>query len=99
MFEISQYTMEQLKDPYGIIAGERYEFMLDLQIDEEDELYSETGVVLRVIAAVQDEEMSISKYEFLSASTNQYIALEMEEEEYAMVEAFCKEQLKTEEEG
>ena len=97
MFEISQYTMEQLKDPYGIIAGERYEFMLDLQIDEEDELYSEAGVVLRVIAAVQDKEMSIAKYEFLNASTNQYIALDMEDDEYAMVEAFCKEQLQTEE--
>jgi len=98
MFEISQYSMEQLKDPYGIIAGDRYEFMLDLQIDEEDELYSETGVVLRVVAAIRDKEMSIAKYEFLNASTNQYIALEMEEEEYAMVEAFCKEQLQAEEE-
>lgn len=93
MFEITEFSIEQLKDPYGIIAGERYEFMLDLQIDEEDELYEESGVVLRVIAAVQDGTITIAKYEFLNASTNQYIALDMEEEELAMVEAFCREQL------
>lgn len=93
MFEITEFSIEQLKDPYGIIAGERYEFMLDLQIDEEDELYEESGVVLRVIAAVQDGIITIAKYEFLNASTNQYIALDMEEEELATVEAFCREQL------
>ena len=96
MFEITEFTIEQLKDPYGIIAGERYEFMLDLQIDEEDELYEESGVVLRVIAAVKDDKITIAKYEFLNASTNQYIALDMEEEELAMVEAFCREQLNNE---
>ncbi|MGO4370907.1 DUF6509 family protein, partial [Paenibacillus sp. MCAF20] len=40
MFEVTEYSMELLKDPFGILTGQRYEFVLDLNIDEEDELYS-----------------------------------------------------------
>ncbi len=93
MFEILQYTVEKLHDPYGIITGDRYEFILDLQVDEEDELFSEEGISLRVIMAVDGEKYNIMKYEFLEGAARKYIALEMEDDELKFVEHFCKEEL------
>ncbi|MHA6482951.1 DUF6509 family protein [Paenibacillus sp. strain BS8-2] len=93
MFEITEYTVEQIKDPYGIIAGERYEFVLDLEVDEEDELYQEEGVRLRVVYAKEGDSSRIVKYEFLIAASGKYLDMEMEEDEEQAIFAFCKEAL------
>ena len=37
---ITEYTVEQIKDPTGILAGRRYEFLLNIEVPEEDELYT-----------------------------------------------------------
>lgn len=91
MFEVTEYSMELLKDPFGILTGQRYEFVLDLNIDEEDELYSAEGISLRVIYVVDGEQSRIAKYEFLKRTSNQYVDFELEEDEHAWVEAYCKE--------
>lgn len=94
MFEIREYTIERMKDPYGILSGERYELFLELQVDEEDELYMEEGVRLRVVYMKgEDGGTRIVKYEFLNAGTNAYIDMEMTEEEEAFIDSFCKEQI------
>lgn len=93
MFAITEYTVEQIKDPYKIIEGERYEFLLDLEVDEEDELYQEEGVRLRVVYAKEGENGRIAKYEFLIASSGKYLDMEMEEDEEQAVFAFCREAL------
>lgn len=64
--------------------------MLELHVEEDDELYDERGIVLRVIYAVEADRDYISKYEFLTASDNKFIALEMVEEEEAMVLEYCR---------
>jgi len=93
MFKIESFSVEAVKDPFGILTGERYEFRLELDVEEDDELYLEEGVCLRVVYALAEENSRIVKYEFLNKKTNQYIAFDMEEDEAQMVEQFCKEQL------
>jgi len=93
MFKITEYTVEQIRDPYGILTGERYELLLDLEVEEDDELYQDEGVRLRVVYAKDGDNSRIAKYEFLIASSNQYLDMEMEEEEEQAVSAFCKEVL------
>ncbi|WP_419875040.1 DUF6509 family protein [Candidatus Pristimantibacillus sp. PTI5] len=91
MFTITEYSAELMKDPFGILSGTRYEFILDLAVEEDDELYQEEGVTLRVIYVIDGDTAKIAKYEFLTTSTNKYIDFELEEEEEKMVLAFCKE--------
>lgn len=94
MFEIKEFTIERMKDPFGILSGERFELLLELDVDEEDELYSEEGVRLRIVFLKEEGHGSrIVKYEFLNAAKGSYIDMEMTEEEEAFIASFCKEQL------
>lgn len=88
--EITAYTVELVNDPFGIISGTRYEFLLDLEVDEEDELYSQNGLYLRVIYSVDGEQTRIVKYELYEQTTKQYLDYDLEPDELEKVEAFCK---------
>jgi hypothetical protein len=96
--EITSFSVEKVKDPFGIIAGTRYEYILDLEIDEEDELYSENGVYLRVIYSVEEGKSRIVKYELYERSTDRYLEFDLEEDELAEVDAFCRDHLAESEE-
>lgn len=94
MFEIREYTVEHLIDPFGILSGERFELMLELEVDEEDELYSEEGVRLRIVYLKEEgNDSRIVKYEFINATKGSFIDMEMTEEEITYIDLFCKEQL------
>jgi len=93
MFTISSYTVELIKDPFAILTGERYEFLLDIEVPEEDDLHTENGLYLRVIYLVEEGKTGIIKYEFLEKQTDQYYDFEMEEDEKVGVSAFCAEHL------
>ncbi|MDF2959696.1 MAG: hypothetical protein K0S39_1431 [Paenibacillus sp.] len=93
MITITGYSVEQVKDPFAILTGERYEFLLDIEVDEDDELYSENGLYIRVIYRVEENRTGIVKYEILEHKTNQYLDFDLEEEEEALISAFCKEHL------
>jgi hypothetical protein len=93
LFTITAYTVELVKDPFGILSGNRYEFILEIEVPEEDELFSEQGVLLRVIYTEGEERSGIVKYEFIERNTNKYLDFELESEEETFVEAFCKERL------
>jgi hypothetical protein len=88
---ITGHEAEKLKDPTGIIEGDRYEFFLDLEIDEEDELYSENGVYLKVIFAVNNEKTRIAQYQFYEENTNKLLDFGLEEEEEKAVQEYCAE--------
>ena len=62
---MTEYSVELIKDPFGILTGKRYEFFIDLEVDEDDELFSENGVAVRVIYKVDGKQESIVKYELL----------------------------------
>jgi hypothetical protein len=92
---IKGHEAEKLKDPTGIIEGDRYEFFLELDIDEEDELYTEQGVYLKVIYAVDESGSRIAQYQFYEENSNKALDFEMEEEEEQAVLAYCGEHYKT----
>lgn len=93
MIAITGYSVELLKDPFGILTGERYEFFLDIDVPEDDELYSEKGLYIRVLYTVEEQKSGIVKYDIMEKETDQILDFDLEEEEEASVEAFCKEHL------
>lgn len=98
MFTITSYSVEWIKDPFGILPGRRYEFNLDLEAEEDDELYSDKGLALRVIYAVEESREGIVKYDFLEKQTGKYLEFDMEDDEREEVETFCKEHVNEAEE-
>ncbi|CAM3909024.1 DUF6509 domain-containing protein [Cohnella lubricantis] len=93
MLNIREYTAELVKDPFGILAGKRYEFVLDLDIEEDDELYSANGVAIRVIFKVDGEQAGIVRYDLIERGTGKPLDLDLEPEEEEALAAFCKEHL------
>jgi hypothetical protein len=91
MFTITEYTVELIKDPFGILDGARYEFKLDLDVEEDDELYTDNGVSIRVVYKVTDDGSDIVKYDLHEKSTDKYLDFDLEDDEVAAVAAFCKE--------
>lgn len=91
MFTITTYTVELVRDPFGILTGQRYEFLIDIEVEEDDELYSESGLYIRAIYNVTEETSSLMKYELYEKTTELYLDFDLEDDEVAVVEAFCKE--------
>ncbi|MBM6619804.1 DUF6509 family protein [Bacillus suaedaesalsae] len=89
MFTITEYTVELMDDPFKILQGNRYEFMLQVSVDEEDDLYTEKGVYLRVIFTVDGETKKISQSSFHENSTDRYLEFELEDDEEKLVFDFC----------
>lgn len=90
---ITQFSVEEILDPTNIIEGKRFEFLIDVEVDEEDELYSEAGIEIRAIVAQNGEEVRIVNYFMIDKAENDYLDFALEEEEEAMVLAFCQEEL------
>ncbi len=96
--EITAFSVEEIKDPTNIIEGKRFEFLLDIDVDEEDELYSEAGIEVRVIVA-QQETVKVLNYFLMDKGTNEILDFALEEEEEAALLAFVTEQLTQENAG
>lgn len=89
---ITSYEIEKIKDPTGIIAGDRYEFLLGFEVPEDDELFEEASSLdLRVILAVLDTGSKIVQYHFLDRSNGKVLDYGLEEDEESVVLAFCME--------
>ncbi|WP_054954696.1 DUF6509 family protein [Paenibacillus dakarensis] len=93
MLTIKEYTAELVKDPFGILPGKRYEFVFDLDVPEEDELFRENGVYVRVIFLVDEGQSRIVKYDFYERTTDAYLDFDMEQDEEEQLTAFCKDNL------
>ncbi|MDP4163522.1 MAG: DUF6509 family protein [Bacillota bacterium] len=91
--KITGHTIEILKDPFGLLAGDRYEFLLDLEVDEEDELFSENGIGLKVIYGINEGEGKVLQYHLFEKGTGKYFDFSLEEEEEEMVNSFCKQNI------
>jgi len=90
MMNITAFEVELIKDPFGILSGARYEFKLDIEVPEDDELWSENGLYVRVIYVVDESRTGIVKYELYEKTTGQYLDMDLEEDEIAAVAAFCQ---------
>jgi hypothetical protein len=93
MLTITEFSGERIKDAFGIIPGSRYEFLLDIEVPDDDELYTESGLYIRVIYAVEESRTGMVKYEIFERQTNRYLEFDLEEDEEAYIEGFCKDHL------
>jgi hypothetical protein len=91
--DIIGYRLELVKDPYGILAGERYEFYVDIEVAEDDELFSELGLYVRIVYRVEEEASAIVNYEIRERQSERYLDFELDEEELAALQTFCQEHL------
>ncbi|WP_342510793.1 DUF6509 family protein [Sporosarcina sp. FSL K6-1522] len=87
---ITEHVVTQMLDPTGILTGERYEFRLYIELEEDDELYAEGGTGLRVIFAVDGDQERIASYHFFERTTEKVLDFGLEDDEEAIVLAFCK---------
>jgi hypothetical protein len=92
---ITEHTVDKLQDPTGILSGDRYEFSLSIEVPEDDELYSEKGLYLKIIYVVEDNRSRIAQYQIFENGTNRYIDFELEEDEEELINDFCKQQLES----
>ncbi|SEU11207.1 DUF6509 family protein [Paenibacillus sp. NFR01] len=90
MLTFKSYTVEYIRDPFGIISGKRYEFYIELDIPEEDELYEENGVTVRAVVKMDDAGFSLVTYDLLETTTGRLLDFELEEDEEQELAAFCE---------
>ncbi len=87
--KITGHTMELLEDPFGLLQGDRYEFFLHIEVDEEDELYTENGLNLKVIFSVNDQTAKILQYYFIERATEKVLDFALEDDEEQMIKEYC----------
>ncbi|OXM16195.1 DUF6509 family protein [Paenibacillus herberti] len=89
--EIKEFKVDKIKDPFGILSGQRYEFLLNVEVDEEDELFTPSGLYVRVVyaAAAEGSDSRIVTHEIRERGTDKVLDFELEEEELAEFAAFC----------
>ena len=92
------HTVEFLEDPFGLLSGSRYEYFLNIEVDEEDELYTEKGLLLKVLFLVNGEETKILQNYFIEQETEKVLDFELEEDEVVQVQKYCEENLPADEE-
>lgn len=85
----TNYEYHILNDPTGIMAGERYEFLIDLEVEEDDELFREGGIELRLIFAVDGEKTWVAQHYIVEKRTEQVLEFGLEEDELEEVTAYC----------
>ncbi|WP_078380515.1 DUF6509 family protein [Sutcliffiella halmapala] len=90
---ITGHEVEKLKDPTGILEGERYEFILDIEVPEDDELFSDNGLYLKVIIAVDDNDTRVAQYNLFEENSSKLLDFELEEEEISIVKEYCVKKL------
>ncbi|WP_438349055.1 DUF6509 family protein [Paenibacillus sp. FA6] len=93
MLTITNHTVKLIKDPFNILTGQRYEFILELDVPEDDELYFEDGLNVRVIYTVDESRTGIVKYELLERTSERYVEFDLEDDEIEAVDTYCKEHL------
>lgn len=91
--EIGAFSVEEIKDPTNIIEGKRFEFLIDIEVDEDDDLYSEAGIEARVIVGQKEEEVRILNYFLLDKGDNKMLEFALEEEEEEIIFRFVQEEL------
>jgi hypothetical protein len=93
MLTIKEFSAGLVKDPFKILTGKRYEFILDLDVPEDDELHSEHGIYVKLIYKLDEDQGSIVNYDLIERSTDRILDFDVEEDEEVQLAAFCKENL------
>lgn len=93
MLTITNYIVEKLEDPFGILPGDRFEFYLHIDIPEDDELYSEKGLLIKVLYLIDEKGARILQYHIIEKESQHYLDFALDDEEEQLIEAYCKEHL------
>ena len=88
---ITKHTASELFDPTGILLGKRYEFLIYIDFDEEDELHEEGAGGIRTLYIVDGENDKITSSYFFKKGNEQALEFELEDEEQEEILAFCRE--------
>lgn len=92
---ITGCTIEKLEDPTGILIGDRYEFIINIEVPDDDELFSANGLYVKIIFAIDDHGARIAQYQLFESNTNNYLDFELEDDEQELLLAYCKEQMES----
>ncbi|TFD99570.1 DUF6509 family protein [Jeotgalibacillus salarius] len=87
--DIKSYTVEKINDSFGILTGDRFEFMLEVEVEEDDELYQDGGVSIKALYKVEDGEEQLLKYDLIKTSDGDALDFELEDEEIQAIKSFC----------
>lgn len=91
--DILAYTMDEILDPTNIIEGQRFEFLLDIEVDEEDELFVEGGLEIRAIVGKKEDDFKLANYFIIDKGTEKMLEFGLEEDEEEIILSFCKERI------
>ncbi|MFC4322706.1 DUF6509 family protein [Litchfieldia salsa] len=91
--KIISHTVEKLIDPTGILLGERYEFILNIEVPEDDELYSEHGLKIKAIFVVNQSDVRLAQYYIIEQVTEVILDFELEEDEEILIKDYCSRHL------
>ncbi|WP_214484136.1 DUF6509 family protein [Bacillus sp. SM2101] len=87
---IISHSVEKLKDPTGILVGDRYEFFLHIEVAEDDDLFSPEGLYIKAIFAVYEDDYKVAQYQIIEKNTNKYYDWALDAEEEIQVLNYCK---------
>ncbi|OIJ11106.1 pullulanase [Anaerobacillus alkalilacustris] len=87
------HTIEKVEDTIGILSGDRYEFFIDVEVSEEDELFSELGLRVKVIYAQDEKGSRIVQYDIYDKETEKLLQFELEDEELSIINDYCKQHI------
>jgi len=88
--EFTNHVVQKINDPTGIIEGDRYEFLISVEVEEDDELFTEGGLELRVLLAKDENSERIVQYHFTDKVSNEVLDFALEDDEEEEVLAYCK---------
>ncbi|MGM0750915.1 MAG: DUF6509 family protein [Bacillota bacterium] len=90
---IINHSAEELKDPTGILSGERYEVILDIEVPEDDELYREQGIYIKAIFVRDENGARIVQSTIVERNSEKYLDFELEEDEESLILSYCEENI------
>lgn len=96
--KITGHTVELLEDPFGLLTGDRYEYFLNIEVDEDDELYTDKGLLLKVLFLVDENNSRILQSYFIEQETEKVLDFELEDDEAKLVKEYCEQNLQADEE-
>ncbi|OMP66980.1 DUF6509 family protein [Domibacillus epiphyticus] len=92
--KITDHKAEKIKDPFGILEGDRYECHLYATVDEEDDLYSLEGFYIRVLYVITETEQKIAGLFLHNRGDDSVLDFELEDDEIELVREYCAANIK-----
>ena len=90
MITITEFEAQLINDQFGILPGNRYEFLLYLDVPEDDELYNENGIYVRALYVVDEDKKQLLTYSLIERGEDTVLDFELEDDEIKLISDFCE---------